>query len=417
MNRSFELQEVVSVTAGLRPLVAAGKLSETKQISRDYEIETQSGSGLISIMGGKWTVYRAMAEETINAVERQISGRVTQCRTRSFRLCGAEDQPDRSRRATDGRLSHIDCSCRSTWPEIRLLSAPRPRACQEGMRPSFSDCRGRPTDSGRGALLRSPGNGYFNRRHSCATPGTAIVRLESCFGGCSGGCRILAQELGWSQAFKDGSAAPVHRPNTAPSRKDRSFRDGRGENSDMSVSPRDISAPSTRGRPARDSWCSIAPAAVCRSRRENISSSIRNLDGWSTIRRKFWPEPSSHLRGAGSGGFEIDGFGSVGIANQRETTVLWDRRTGQPVMNAIVWQDARVADERGHIDCVRGADQFRVCDRASRFHLFQWAEDPLDFGACSGREKARGGWRDTIRQHRHIPCLASHGVARGAGFT
>ncbi len=73
MNRPFDLHEVVSVMAGLRPLVAAGKLSETKQISRDYEIETQSGSGLISIMGGKWTVYRAMAEETINAAEKQFS--------------------------------------------------------------------------------------------------------------------------------------------------------------------------------------------------------------------------------------------------------------------------------------------------------------------------------------------------------
>jgi glycerol kinase len=32
---------------------------------------------------------------------------------------------------------------------------------------------------------------------------------------------------------------------------------------------------------------------------------------------------------------------SVGIANQRETTLLWDRRTGQPLTNAIVWQDTR----------------------------------------------------------------------------
>ncbi len=95
MNRPFDLHDVVGVMAGLRPLVSARKLSETKRISRDYEIETQSGSGLISIMGGKWTVYRAMAEETVNAAEKQLAGRVTQCRTRSFRLCGAEDKPDR----------------------------------------------------------------------------------------------------------------------------------------------------------------------------------------------------------------------------------------------------------------------------------------------------------------------------------
>src|SRR6201997_4764329 len=35
---------------------------------------------------------------------------------------------------------------------------------------------------------------------------------------------------------------------------------------------------------------------------------------------------------------------AIGITNQRETTVLWDRRTGEPVANAIVWQDRRTAD-------------------------------------------------------------------------
>ncbi|AJC22793.1 glycerol kinase GlpK [Pandoraea pulmonicola] len=35
---------------------------------------------------------------------------------------------------------------------------------------------------------------------------------------------------------------------------------------------------------------------------------------------------------------------AIGITNQRETTVVWDRRTGEPVYNAIVWQDRRTAD-------------------------------------------------------------------------
>src|SRR3989442_1631589 len=34
---------------------------------------------------------------------------------------------------------------------------------------------------------------------------------------------------------------------------------------------------------------------------------------------------------------------AIGIPNQRETTVIWDRRPGQPVYNAIVWQDRRTA--------------------------------------------------------------------------
>src|SRR6476620_6197209 len=35
---------------------------------------------------------------------------------------------------------------------------------------------------------------------------------------------------------------------------------------------------------------------------------------------------------------------AIGITNQRETTVVWDRRTGKPICNAIVWQDRRTAD-------------------------------------------------------------------------
>ena len=35
---------------------------------------------------------------------------------------------------------------------------------------------------------------------------------------------------------------------------------------------------------------------------------------------------------------------AIGITNQRETTVVWDRETGEPVYNAIVWQDRRTAD-------------------------------------------------------------------------
>jgi glycerol kinase len=42
---------------------------------------------------------------------------------------------------------------------------------------------------------------------------------------------------------------------------------------------------------------------------------------------------------------EIDAgaIAAIGITNQRETTVLWDRKTGEPVANAIVWQDRRTA--------------------------------------------------------------------------
>ena len=40
----------------------------------------------------------------------------------------------------------------------------------------------------------------------------------------------------------------------------------------------------------------------------------------------------------------INQIDSIGITNQRETTVIWDKKTGKPVFNAIVWQDRRTAD-------------------------------------------------------------------------
>src|SRR6266498_188361 len=40
-------------------------------------------------------------------------------------------------------------------------------------------------------------------------------------------------------------------------------------------------------------------------------------------------------------GLSHENVAAVGITNQRETTVVWDRHTGEPVYNAIVWQDTR----------------------------------------------------------------------------
>lgn len=40
----------------------------------------------------------------------------------------------------------------------------------------------------------------------------------------------------------------------------------------------------------------------------------------------------------------MDEVAAIGITNQRETTVVWDRETGEPVHNAIVWQDRRTSD-------------------------------------------------------------------------
>ena len=50
---------------------------------------------------------------------------------------------------------------------------------------------------------------------------------------------------------------------------------------------------------------------------------------------------------------------AIGITNQRETTVVWNLKTGKPVANALVWQDTRVADDVRELARSGGQDRFR----------------------------------------------------------
>jgi glycerol-3-phosphate dehydrogenase len=96
--RGFHLSDIVSVTAGLRPLVRMRHSSDTRRIIRDFEVEVEPQSGLISVLGGKWTVYRAMAEAAIDVVQKAVQGRISECRTRDYRLAGSVHVPGRTAR-------------------------------------------------------------------------------------------------------------------------------------------------------------------------------------------------------------------------------------------------------------------------------------------------------------------------------
>jgi glycerol-3-phosphate dehydrogenase len=90
LSRPVKMEQVVSAFAGVRPLVSVVDALQTKKIARSHEVETDPASGLISILGGKWTTYRAMAEDTIDAVQQQLGMHVTPCNTMNHRLAGAE---------------------------------------------------------------------------------------------------------------------------------------------------------------------------------------------------------------------------------------------------------------------------------------------------------------------------------------
>ncbi len=65
---------------------------------------------------------------------------------------------------------------------------------------------------------------------------------------------------------------------------------------------------------------------------------------------------STALSNAGIG---PDNLAAVGITNQRETTVVWDRQTGRPIHNALVWQDTRADDVCARLAADGGQDRLR----------------------------------------------------------
>ncbi len=82
---------------------------------------------------------------------------------------------------------------------------------------------------------------------------------------------------------------------------------------------------------------------------------------------------------------------AIGITNQRETTVIWDRKTGKPIHNAIVWQDRRTADmcdtlkQAGHEALIQGKTGL-LLDAYFSASKIQWLLDNVE-GARAQAER------------------------------
>ncbi len=84
----IDRRQVKAGFGGLRPLIAAGK-RQTKSLLRDHEVEHDPVSNLLSLLGGKWTTYRLMAKDAVDAVC-SLLGVHAVCKTDSHLLAGAE---------------------------------------------------------------------------------------------------------------------------------------------------------------------------------------------------------------------------------------------------------------------------------------------------------------------------------------
>ncbi|WP_328993773.1 glycerol-3-phosphate dehydrogenase/oxidase [Kribbella sp. NBC_01245] len=88
LNTPLTREDVEGVYAGLRPLLA-GESESTSKLSREHVV-AHTAPGLVVVAGGKYTTYRVMAKDAIDAVANALDGRVPKCTTKNIPLVGAD---------------------------------------------------------------------------------------------------------------------------------------------------------------------------------------------------------------------------------------------------------------------------------------------------------------------------------------
>ena len=150
--------------------------------------------------------------------------------------------------------------------------------------------------------------------------------------------------------------------------------------------------------------CSTTTANRSRATSSSTPSSRHGPAGSSTTPTRS----SSASAGASAGalreaGVDAGALAAIGVSNQRETTVVWDRRTGRPADNAIVWQDTRTAEAvarlagtgDGGIDRFRATTGLPISTYSSALKL-RWILDRLEAEpSCSGAGEPRCSARST----------------------
>ena len=133
--------------------------------------------------------------------------------------------------------------------------------------------------------------------------------------------------------------------------------------------------------------------------------------------QEIWLRTQQVVREA-TDGIDPKQIASIGITNQRETTLAWNRHTGEPYGNAIVWQDTRtkqICDElANHRGPGRESGDSRGDQPLSQYHRFALSDLFLRARSCDGfsitsaSSRGRREGRCTLRHDRFLADLESH---------
>jgi glycerol-3-phosphate dehydrogenase len=210
INRYFKTtisaEQIVSGFAGARPLVSAGGSRDTKKLARDHEVEVDARSGLINIMGGKWTTHRAMAEDTISAVQKSLGRAATPGVTLDHPLDGSAGYtPEywqslvREYKLPEQTAKHLSQKFGTNATKVLRLAQDDPTLAEpiiSGFAPLRAEvaycARNEMAITIEDVLMRRTGLQFYSWRAaiSAAAPTAAV----------------LAKELGWSAEFERAAA-------------------------------------------------------------------------------------------------------------------------------------------------------------------------------------------------------------------
>ena len=96
-------------------------------------------------------------------------------------------------------------------------------------------------------------------------------------------------------------------------------------------------------------------------------------------------------------GASAEDIAAIGITNQRETTIVWDRDTGEPVYHAIVWQCRRTSEYCDELKARGLTDLIRAKDRAGHRRLLFGHKAQVDPGQRARRARACRARRPAVR--------------------
>ncbi len=180
LGRKPRAKEICSVWSGQRPLVRNQDVSETAAISREHTIIT-SKSKLVSIMGGKWTTYRRMAEDVVNQAAPLAGLKSAPSQTAELRLHGCmTDEKDNWQKVYG-----------TDWPEIQKLTVATPDLA-EPIHPALPFIKAEAIWAARSELARTVEDVLARRTRAL------FLDARACYDSAPIVARLLAQELGFN---------------------------------------------------------------------------------------------------------------------------------------------------------------------------------------------------------------------------